>query len=65
MFGQPHKTAPCEVAERVGAIDRRQTCDTAPATRHDDLETLLNTIEMLTEAVVQGPNANLLLITTM
>lgn len=63
LGGQTHKTASHEVRELVLTIDRRQTRD-APATpRHNDVDPLLDAIEVLTQAIVQGTNANLLLAT--
>jgi len=41
--------------------DRRQSRNAPAATGHDDLETLLDAIEMLAQAIVQSADANLLL----
>lgn len=58
--GQAHQTAPYEIRQRVIATDGRQPGDPPAATRHDDLDTLLDAVEMLAQAIVQRANADLL-----
>jgi len=64
-LGQAHQTASHELGQYLIAADRRQPRDASASTGHDDLDTLLDAIEVLAQAIVQGADANLLFVTTM
>jgi hypothetical protein len=63
LLGHAHQTAPHELRQWLIATDRRQSRNAPAATRHNDLDTLLDAIEVLAQAIVQSANANLLLTT--
>ena len=63
LLGQAHQTAPDEIRQRVIATDGGQPRDPPAATRDNDLNTLLDAIEVLAQAIVQRTNANLLFTT--
>jgi hypothetical protein len=62
-LGQAHQTASHELGQRVIAADRRQSRDAPASAGHDDLDTLLDAIEVLAQAIVQIADADLLLTT--
>lgn len=63
LLGQAHQTTPYEIRQRVLATDRGQPRNSLAPARHNDLDTLLDAIEVLAQAIVQRTNANLLLTT--
>jgi hypothetical protein len=50
-----------QIRQRFVATDRRQSRNAPASTGHDDLDTLLDAIEVLAQAIVQSADANLLL----
>ena len=60
---QAHQTAAHELRQCLIATDRRQSRNAPASTGHDDLDTPLDAIEVLAQAIVQSTNANLLLTT--